>query len=37
MSKFEKVSFEQWKKDLGIELPEATLREWYDEIKLPIC
>ena len=35
MSKFEKVSFEQWKKDLGIELPDATLKEWYDEIKLP--
>lgn len=35
MSKFEKISFEQWKKDLGIDLLEATLREWYDEIKLP--
>lgn len=35
MSKFEKVSFEQWKNDLGFSLPETTLREWYDEIKLP--
>lgn len=35
MSKFEKVSFEQWKKDFGIELPDSKLHEWYDEIKLP--
>lgn len=35
MSKFEKVSFEQWKKDLGVSLPEDTLKKWYDEIKLP--
>ena len=35
MSKFEKVSFEQWKNDLGISLPDAKLREWYDQIVLP--
>ena len=36
MSHFEKVSFEQWKKDCGIKgLPDAELRKWYDDIKLP--
>ena len=36
MSKFEKVSFEQWKKDSGFsDMPESMLREWYDAIKLP--
>lgn len=36
MSKFEKVSFEQWKKDSGFDgIPESMLREWYDKIKLP--
>ena len=35
MSKFEKISFEQWKKDAGISLPDAKLREWYDQIVLP--
>ena len=36
MSHFEKVSFEQWKKDCGIKgLPEAELRKWYEDIKLP--
>ena len=36
MSRFEKVSFEQWKKDCGINgADEATLREMYDGIKLP--
>ena len=36
MSYFEKVSYEQWKKDCGIKgLPDRELREWYDAIKLP--
>ena len=36
MSRFEKVSFEQWKKDCGIKgLPDAELREWFDDIRLP--
>lgn len=36
MSHFEKVSYEQWKKDCGIKgLPDRELREWYDAIKLP--
>lgn len=35
MSKFEKVSFEQWKKDLGINLSETKLKDWYDQIVLP--
>lgn len=36
MSRFEKVSFEQWKADCGIKgLSDADLREWYDEIRLP--
>ena len=36
MSKFEKVSYEQWKSDCGIKgLPDKELKEWYDNIKLP--
>lgn len=36
MSYFTKVSFEQWKKDCGINgLGDAELKEWYDAIKLP--
>lgn len=36
MSHFEKVSFEQWKKDCGIKgLSDKNLKEWYDAIKLP--
>ena len=35
MSRFEKVCFEQWKKDLGIKLPDSKLREWYDGLILP--
>ena len=36
MSRFEKVSFGQWKADCGFkDLPEAVLRKWYDNIKLP--
>ena len=36
MSRFEKVSFERWAADCGIKgLPEAELREWYEDIKLP--
>ena len=36
MSFFEKVSFEQWKKDCGVKgLPDRDLREWYDAIRLP--
>lgn len=36
MSRFEKVSFEQWVMDCGINsLPPAKLKEWYDAIKLP--
>ena len=36
MSKFEKVSYEQWKADCGVKgLPEDELRKWYDAIKLP--
>lgn len=35
MSRFEKVSFEQWQADCGFEAPEKVLREFYDSIKLP--
>lgn len=36
MSKFEKVSYEQWKGDCGIKgLPDKEMKEWYDAIKLP--
>lgn len=36
MSRFEKVSFEQWKKDCGLRgLGDAGLREMYDGIRLP--
>ena len=36
MAYFTKVSFEQWKKDCGINgLGDAELKEWYDAIKLP--
>lgn len=36
MSKFEKVSFEQWVADCGVKgVPDSLLREWYDKIKLP--
>ena len=36
MSRFEKVSFERWKADCGINgLPEKELREWYEDILLP--
>ncbi|MBE6019387.1 MAG: deoxyuridine 5'-triphosphate nucleotidohydrolase [Clostridiales bacterium] len=36
MSRFEKVTFEQWKADCGINgLDDKTLREWFDAIKLP--
>ncbi len=36
MSKFEKVSYEQWRDNCGFKgLPEHKLREWYDAIKLP--
>ena len=36
MSHFEKVSFEQWKKDCGVKgLPDSELREWYENIKMP--
>lgn len=36
MSYFEKVTFEQWKQDCSIKgLPDKTLKEWYDAIKLP--
>lgn len=36
MSYFEKVSFEQWKKDCGVNgLSDKDLREWYDAIRLP--
>ena len=36
MSRFEKVSFEQWKADCGVRgLADKELKEWYDAIKLP--
>lgn len=36
MSRFEKVSFERWAEDCGIKgLPEAELKEWFGDIKLP--
>ena len=36
MSKFEKVSYEQWKADCGIKgLPDDELKQWYENIKLP--
>ena len=36
MSRFEKVTFEQWKADCGINgLYDKTLSEWFDAIKLP--
>ena len=36
MSRFEKVSFRQWKKDCGIRgVSDRDLREWYDAIRLP--
>ena len=37
MSRFEKVSYEEWLKDLQITgLPEEVTKKWYDEIKLPM-
>lgn len=36
MSRFEKVSFEQWKADCGIKgIKDEMLKEWYDAIKMP--
>lgn len=36
MSRFEKVSFEQWAADCGIKgLPEDELRKWHEDIRLP--
>lgn len=33
---FEKVSFEQWKKDCGVRgLEDSELMEWYNDIRLP--
>lgn len=36
MSIFKKVSFEQWKKDCGFDLPDDKLHEWFEDIKLPM-
>lgn len=34
--RFEKISFEQWKKDIPFEnVDDTTLLRWYEEIKMP--
>ena len=36
MSRFEKVSFEQWKADCGVKgIPDEELKEWYNAIPMP--
>ncbi len=32
---FEKISFEQWCKDITFDVDRTTLRRWYENIKLP--